>query len=111
MMFYTYLICTALVFTTLGMVAHGWWSMRGKPPANLTYAVDAVNHGFVPDELALLIPSEYELRDEYTMRASINRIFAYRGGRPMWSIDLTLCDGVSCIDHCVLFDSNGDLYQ
>lgn len=88
-----------------------WYRFKGAPPRNLTHCVNSINSGFIPPEFSLIIPRSYEKSEGHTMKATLNRTFAYRGGRPMWCIDLSLCDGEVATDTSVLFDSNGDLYQ
>jgi hypothetical protein len=88
-----------------------WYRFRGEPPRNLTYLINCINRGIVPPELSLMIPREYEKSEAHTMSASLNRTFGFRGGRPMWCVDLKLCDGGVLTETSVLFDSNGDIYQ
>lgn len=93
------------------IVAYNYLSMQREPPENLRYAVDLVNMGSIPNELAGHITMDYEMRESHSMAAALERTFVYHSPRPMWVVRLTLDDGIVKCDQAVLFDSNGDLYQ
>lgn len=101
------IVCAFLSFAVL---AYHHYSHRLDPPNHLPVAVKLVNMGYIPHELSGHIPVDYELREEYSMSATLERTFVQRG-RPMWIIRLVLDDGHVVSDQAVLFDSNGDLYQ
>ena len=87
-----------------------WYQCHLDPPLKLSVAVDTVNRGAIPLELESHIPFDYQLREDHSMSATLERTFVQRG-RPLWIIRLVLDDGHVVSDQAVLFDSNGDLYQ
>jgi hypothetical protein len=102
------ILCLA---TSLIIVLHNHRLMQREPPDHLRLAVDLVNMGSIPNELAGHIPMDYEMRETHSMSAALERTFVYHSPRPMWVVRLVLDDGVVKCDQAVLFDSNGDLYQ
>lgn len=86
-------------------------ALRAEPPEKLLNMMAWIQEGLIPPELQLMIPADYEEREDYTMEADLDRTLLERSGRPMWTITLSLCDGYSISKQTLLYDSNGDLYQ
>lgn len=100
-------LCLAL---SVAILLRYWYQCHLDPPLNLRVAVDTVTRGVIPAELQSHIPVSYELREDHTMSATMERTFVRRG-QPLWIIRLVLDDGHAVSDQAVLFDNNGDLYQ
>jgi len=108
-MIYTILaICLCVWLYTLW---HNATALQQDPPRNLQTMVAWIEQGIIPSELQLMIPADYEQREDYSMQVDLDRTLLDRSGRPMWTLTLSLCDGFSTSQQTLLYDSNGDLYQ
>jgi len=95
----------------VGLTMHNSEALKRDPPEVLTNIIYYIESGVIPPQLQLMIPTDYEKREDYSMSAELDRILLERNNRPMWTITLTLDDGVSQSQQTLLYDNNGDLYQ
>ena len=105
------IVCILCLSGIIALMTQYYLISRRDCPPLLKHAVEVVNKGYIPNELAGHIPAAYELSEGYSMTAELDRTFAQRCRRPLWAVRLVLDDGEVISDQVVLFDANGDLYQ
>ena len=80
-------------------------------PTDIKADDQMINMGVIPHRLAMVIPVDFELREDWTMRSRVEPIFVDGRKRPLWSIVITLKDSICETETVVLYNLDGTLFE
>lgn len=80
-------------------------------PTDLKADDQMINMGIIPHRLGTVIPVDFELREDWTMRSHTEPIFVDGRKRPLWSLVITLKDSICETETVVLYNLDGTLFE
>lgn len=80
-------------------------------PTDIKADDQMINMGVIPHRLTTVIPVDFELREDWTMRSRVEPIFVDGRKRPLWSIVITLKDSICETETVVLYNLDGTLFE
>jgi len=103
------LAISVIVYWKYEVISTSLW--HRSIPADVRADDQMVNMGIIPYRLGTVIPVDFELREDWTMRSRIESIFVDGNKRPLWCLVITLKDSICETESIVLYNLDGTLYQ
>lgn len=80
-------------------------------PTDIKADDQMINMGIIPHRLGTVIPVDFELREDWTMRSRVEPIFVDGRKRPLWSLVITMKDSICETETVVLYNLDGTLFE